>query len=248
MEHVGGSSPPERPGSPAVGSGRRASSGSILEHAKSKSRRNSMPATYSSRRNPIGEAPAAGGGATAAEPETTEAAAPADADAIDVDELEAETAAAALSPTADDEADDEADGSSFRGSTASRPKSPAEAYAARRERRRSSPNRTPQVLATRVTAPDARPPWRNIVGGPEPGLMLQHRMLNPFCDANLFNRPTYTGRSSVPRRLLDVKGELGNGPVQKWKQSLREASSGSALPDPYFLPAAEPWSVRGPQP
>ena len=49
-------------------------------------------------------------------------------------------------------------------------------------------------------------------------LVQEHRRLNPFADINSFaSRVGYMGA-----RPLDCKGELGAGPVQRWKEMLRE--------------------------
>ena len=85
---------------------------------------------------------------------------------------------------------------------------------------------TALVVATKVDL-RRKPAWKNVEGFPDNSVKLEQRKLNNFADIN-----SYAG-SFIPKtydlnpggavfRPLDCKGELGAGPVQRWKEMLRE--------------------------
>ena len=55
---------------------------------------------------------------------------------------------------------------------------------------------------------------------------LERRKMDPFADINSFQGNAHSAKSvldhSAHVRPLDVKGQLGAGPVQRWKETLRE--------------------------
>ena len=86
--------------------------------------------------------------------------------------------------------------------------SPAQIAAARRK----NPPRWGPEGERRLTI-KSRPAWRNITGKMDADTRLSdNRKLNPFMDIQAF---------SGGCRPLDTKGELGNKPVQIWKEGLR---------------------------
>ena len=85
---------------------------------------------------------------------------------------------------------------------------------------------TALVVATKVD----RPIWQNVDGFPATTFQLERRKLNNFADINSYaSLRGYTGF-----RPLDCKGELGAGPVQRWKEMLREGSTSDRASSNYF--------------
>jgi hypothetical protein len=69
-------------------------------------------------------------------------------------------------------------------------------------------------------------PWQNVEGFSMSTRTLERRKMDPFADINSFqgNRESAKAQfaSQAHVRPIDVKGNLGARPVQKWKESLRE--------------------------
>lgn len=69
-------------------------------------------------------------------------------------------------------------------------------------------------------------PWESLEGFSQSTRTLERRKMDPFADINSFHGNAYSAKSvldhSAHVRPLDVKGQLGAGPVQKWKETLRE--------------------------
>ena len=84
------------------------------------------------------------------------------------------------------------------------------------ERRVRNKASTAMVVAT----PVKKPYWENLDGFPNTTIQLEQRRLNPFLDINSFASKGH--EYNVGARPIDTKGELGNGPVQRWKEMLRE--------------------------
>ena len=82
---------------------------------------------------------------------------------------------------------------------------------------------TKPSFAYRPAQQDA--PWQNVEGFAQSTRTLERRKMDPFADINSFQgnyasaKATYSGGHV---RALDVKGNLGAAPVQKWKETLRE--------------------------
>jgi len=73
---------------------------------------------------------------------------------------------------------------------------------------------------------DPDKPWENVEGFAQSTRTLERRKMNPFLDINSYqgNRTSAKAQfnSNAWVRPLDVKGNLGAEPVQKWKETLRE--------------------------
>lgn len=69
-------------------------------------------------------------------------------------------------------------------------------------------------------------PWENVEGFATSTRTLERRKMDPFADINSFqgNKASAQAQfnSHAHVRPLDVKGQLGAGPVQRWKETLRE--------------------------
>ena len=68
-------------------------------------------------------------------------------------------------------------------------------------------------------------PWTNIEGFAQSTRSLERRKMDPFADINSFQGNMTSAKQSFSHgycRSLDVKGQLGAGPVQRWKETLRE--------------------------
>jgi hypothetical protein len=67
-----------------------------------------------------------------------------------------------------------------------------------------------------------RPAWRHLVPGYiEETITGANRGLNPLMDVNSFGSSHHHPLDGAKVRILDVKGELGARPVQRWKEMLR---------------------------
>ena len=68
-------------------------------------------------------------------------------------------------------------------------------------------------------------PWKNVEGFSVSTRTLERRKMDPFCDINSFTGNAYSAKQTFSKghvRPLDNKGQLGAGPVQAWKETLRE--------------------------
>jgi len=68
-------------------------------------------------------------------------------------------------------------------------------------------------------------PWENVEGFCQSTRTLERRKMDPFADINSFQGNVWSAKSTFSKghvRPLDVKGQLGAGPVQQWKETLRE--------------------------
>lgn len=70
-------------------------------------------------------------------------------------------------------------------------------------------------------------PWEHVEGFAQSTRTLERRKMDPYLDINSFTGNAQSAKAvgHAARgwvRPLDVKGNLGGGPVQKWKESLRE--------------------------
>jgi len=69
-------------------------------------------------------------------------------------------------------------------------------------------------------------PWENLEGFAVSTRTLERRKMNPFVDINSWQGNKYSAKqqfnSNAYVRPLDVKGNLGAEPVQRWKETLRE--------------------------
>jgi len=68
-------------------------------------------------------------------------------------------------------------------------------------------------------------PWENVEGFAQSTRTLERRKMDPFADINSFQGNKYSAKVTLSHghvRPLDVKGQLGAGPVQRWKETLRE--------------------------
>jgi len=69
-------------------------------------------------------------------------------------------------------------------------------------------------------------PWKNVEGFAQSTRTLERRKMDPFADINSFQGNAVSAKNSLDHsahvRPLDVKGQLGAGPVQRWKETLRE--------------------------
>lgn len=99
--------------------------------------------------------------------------------------------------------------------------------------RASSKESTAMVVAMPVT----KPPWQNVKGFYEPTSALGNRKLNPLLDIDAF------GSTMHRTRILDVKGQLGNGPVQQWKEMLRDRDVEKLQDRSWKMANYEPWSA-----
>ena len=106
---------------------------------------------------------------------------------------------------------------------------------------RSSPARphasSKESTAMVVAMPVAKPPWQNVKGFYEPTSALGNRKLNPLLDIDAF------GSTEHRTRILDVKGQLGNGPVQQWKEMLRDRDVEKLKDRSWKMANYEPWSA-----
>ena len=68
-------------------------------------------------------------------------------------------------------------------------------------------------------------PWENVEGFAKSTRTLERRKMDPYLDINSFTGNGVSAKatfSDAHVRPLDVKGNLGAAPVQKWKETLRE--------------------------
>jgi len=69
-------------------------------------------------------------------------------------------------------------------------------------------------------------PWTNLEGFAQSTRTLERRKMDPFADINSFQGNATSAKNTLDHsahvRPLDAKGMLGAGPVQKWKETLRE--------------------------
>jgi len=69
-------------------------------------------------------------------------------------------------------------------------------------------------------------PWQNVEGFSQGTRTLERRKMDPFADINSFTGNAMSAKNNLDHtahvRPLDVKGQLGAGPVQRWKETLRE--------------------------
>lgn len=68
-------------------------------------------------------------------------------------------------------------------------------------------------------------PWENVEGFARGTRTYERRKMDPFADINSFQGNAYSAKNTFSHghvRPLDVKGQLGAGPVQRWKETLRE--------------------------
>ena len=90
---------------------------------------------------------------------------------------------------------------------------------------------TALVVSTPIQPPASKPAWVNLPGFPDNTFQEERRRMNPFADINSFSsRMGYVGQ-----RPLDNKGALHAGPIQEWKEMLREGM--------YHRPS-NTWTVR----
>ena len=69
-------------------------------------------------------------------------------------------------------------------------------------------------------------PWENVEGFAQSTRTLERRKMDPYLDINSFQGNKMSAKAQFAAngfvRPLDVKGNLGAAPVQKWKETLRE--------------------------
>ena len=130
-----------------------------------------------------------------------------------------------------------ADGTPRSGAAASRPPRHRGSTAVERS---SAPDETastkrvaPSTLV--VATPVARPPWVNVEGFHTANWAMERRKMNPLLDINAF------GSSMRRTRRLDVKGQLGSGPLQEWKEMLRGETVEKELDREWKVPSYEAW-------